>query len=157
NLTPADDHSTPCWGGESVMRTALLLLIASAVPASGCSLMIAQCGKDLGQLSNRDAVHAEFGKPERTGREDGEEDEEFRYHGKVAADWGETNSLGMGWAMSFGLIEFVAFPRELFLIGKHTIGGQDIRFYFDDAGNVTGCSADGRSKLYLPKPLAAEP
>ena len=125
------------------MKLLVLLSVASTLSLlSGCSLMIANCGKDLSVLDDREQVRKEFGKPVASGVEDGKTYEDFRTHWKVV-DFTETACLGMGLAMTFGFGEFLAFPHEVYRALHATIAGQDVRFYYDDSGTVVKCVLNG--------------
>lgn len=54
-----------------------------------------------------------------------------------------SSGLDMALGMTLGLFEFIYFPQELYLLGRRTINGYDIRFTYDEAGNVTNIYLEG--------------
>ena len=127
-----------------------MLVAATCLLSSGCSVFIAQSGTDLKSLVTRDQVHATIGKPAASGFEDGVSFDQYRTRRKFPNDFDAAGD-GMGFAMTVGLSEFIAFPRELYLLSKRTIFGQDLRFEYDESGDVTRASLDG-SWPYIPQP-----
>jgi len=117
-------------------------MTATSLLSSGCSLFIAQSGTDLQSFSTRDQVRARFGTPTANGSQDGVAFDQYRTRRKFA-DEREAASNGMGFAMTFGLSEFIAFPREVYLLAKRTIVGQDLRFDYDESGDVSNASLNG--------------
>jgi hypothetical protein len=126
------------------MRHWPFAILLSLSASSGCSLMIARCGKDLSVLETREEVRKDFGEPVASGVEDGQPYEEFRTRRKIVNEQ-EVYSLNMGLAMTGGLIEFIAFPLEVYEAMKATIAGQNLRFYYDGLGNVRYCQLNGQS------------
>jgi len=125
------------------MRYPQLLCIACPLLISGCSVLIANCGKDLNVLDDRDQVRQEFGEPVATGIEDGKQFEDFRSHWKVADPYWGGPGYAMGMILTAGLYELGGFPYQVYCASRATIVGQDIRFYYDRAGNVSECRVDG--------------
>ncbi len=117
-------------------------MTATCLLSSGCSVLIAQSGTDLQSLVTRDQVRAKLGKPAASGSQDGVNFDQFRTRRKFADEM-EAASDGMGFAMTAGLLEFIAFPREVYLLAKRTIVGQDLRFEYDESGDVSNASLDG--------------
>jgi len=126
------------------MRLLWLLFVASIPLTSGCSVFIAEMGKDLSVLKTRDDVHAAFGDPVAIGTADGKPFEEYHTRRKIS----DYERLGEGycmlWAATFGGIELLCLPHELYLQGRRTVLGQTLRFRFDAHGTVTGATLDGQ-------------
>jgi hypothetical protein len=122
-----------------------LLLSAVLIPAltSGCSLLIASSGKDLSKLTTKEEVHKEFGEPASTGLIEGHPYEDFTTRRKIGDPIGSERA-GMGCAMTFGTIELIAFPFELYRVTRGTVLGQDLRFAYDNSGNVIRVFLDGQ-------------
>jgi uncharacterized protein YceK len=118
------------------------LIVSAAILMSGCSSLIAHSGKDLSKLTTREEVHSEFGDPDKTGAEEGYSREDYCTRRKISEPM-RSNSLGMGFAMTFGTAELVAFPMELCLLCRRTVLGQSLRFAYDDNGQVTRVFLDG--------------
>lgn len=131
------------------MRAVVLVLIATAGLSAGCSLMIARSGKDLDKVTTREQARAELGRLVESGEKDGRAYDLFHYHGKVRVDWAEGTAMGMGWAMmfgmTFGLVELVCLPQEMYKLARGLVIGQDIEVSYDQAGKVTGFQVGGRT------------
>ncbi|MBV9121755.1 MAG: hypothetical protein JO112_00160 [Planctomycetes bacterium] len=132
-----------------MVRNAYLLLMTSTLSFTGCSLLIARSGMDLQTLTTREEVHHKFGPPLATGTIDGHPFEDFHTRRKISepersAGW------SMGLAMTWGLVEFYLFPHEVYLLGRRTFLGQDIRFTYDSAGKVATVFLEGE-KFWFPK------
>jgi len=125
------------------MRATLLVIIGASLLSAGCSLMIANCGKDLSKVTTREQAREELGGLMESGVKDGEEYDVFHYHGKVPMSWGPRTGMGMGWAMTYGMAEFVWLPRELFKAGREVVLGQEIQVRYDQNGKVTGIRVEG--------------
>lgn len=125
------------------MRYALLLLVAPTLLTTGCSIYIAQAGKDVSHLRTRQDAHEEFGAPTAEGVEDGRPFEEFQTRRKVAEKFrGGTHSMALG--MTLFLYEFYLFPRELCFLVKCGLAGQTVRMTYNPDGSVRSYSVDGR-------------
>lgn len=132
------------------MRYALLLLLAPTLLATGCSICIAQAGKDPTDFASRDELHARLGPPIRTTTDpDGTVMEEFRSRQKYE-EVTRSAGMGMGIAMTFGLGELVCFPRELLFEAKRIVFGQVLKYEFRPDGSFS-VSIDGRSTGILRK------
>ena len=107
-------------------------------------MFIAASGKDLSKLTTKEQVHKEFGEPVATDVLKGELCEDFRTHWKIA-DPMASCSGGMAFAMTYGAIELIAFPCQLFLVGRGALMGQDLRFAYDDSGTVTAVYLNGEA------------
>jgi hypothetical protein len=118
------------------MRYKSLSLIVIALLSTGCSALIAKSGDDLSVLTTKELVHAKFGNPSTSGIAEGLSFEAFRTRRHIA-DPVRASSCGMGAIMTCGITELIAFPYELSLLGRNAIVGQEIRFTYDSAGNVT--------------------
>jgi hypothetical protein len=129
------------------------VLVFCAALSNGCSMLIAQSGKDLNICATREEVRAELGEPCASGVEEGKRFEEYRSRWKIseAGSYG-CLTYGMGFAMTFGASELLLFPQALYLLGKRTVLGQTVRVTYDDAGIVTGLYLDGED---LDCPLTA--
>jgi hypothetical protein len=118
------------------MRYTLLLLLASRLLATGCSVFVARSGQELGPLNTQDAVHAEFGPPAAVRIEDGQPVEEFFTRRKYSSTPVGGLMYGMAVAVTFGLVEFAAFPVELVRNAKRLVFGQTVRVTYHDDGSV---------------------
>jgi hypothetical protein len=117
------------------MRYLGLLLIMTCVGSSGCSALIVESGVDLHDLRTREQVHEQFGEPAASRTAEGRVVEEFCTCQKIAEPMRGAH-LGMTVVMTYGLGEFVAFPIELYNLGRHTLLGQHVCFTYDATGNV---------------------
>ena len=133
------------------MRFALLLAATAAPLSVGCTAIIARSGEDLSALKTREQVHDSFGTPVATGTSDGQTYEEYRSRRKIAEPHGPGYAMSL--ALTLGLTELYWFPRELYLLGRHTILGRDICFTYDAAGNVTAVHIDHMHIPWLSNPL----
>lgn len=133
------------------MRYIVLVLL---LLSSGCSCLIARSGKDLRPLKTKQQIHEEFGEPVASGISDGKPYEVFHTRQKISEHL-RASSLGMGFGMSFGLVELVQFPYELYLQGHKTAFGQTIQVNYDSEGNVSRLWLDGWP-LYMPEPPTLE-
>lgn len=125
------------------MRYALLLLIAPALLATGCSICVAKAGKDLSHIKTRQDAHTEFGAPMAEGIDDGKPFEEFRTRSKIAEQFrAGTHSMALG--MTMGLYELYLFPRELYFLAKCGLIGQTVRVTYNPDGSVRTYSIDDR-------------
>jgi hypothetical protein len=122
------------------MRSLGLLLILSLLASNGCSILIARCGKDVGEITTRDKAREEFGEPSATGRSF----DEFNTRRKIY-DPAEYSGTMMAVGMSLGLADLVLFPYEALELGSGTILGRKLRFDYDEAGRIINVSLDGRS------------
>jgi YD repeat-containing protein len=113
-----------------------------ALVSSGCSQLIAYSGQDLTKLTTKQAVRDSLGIPTSTGENDGQVFDEFHLHRKIS-DVPESWICGCTLGYTFGLGEIVMFPRELYLLGRQTIGGRDVRFDYDAVGNLTAITLVG--------------
>jgi hypothetical protein len=126
------------------MRYVGMVLIAFSLLPAGCSALIAGTGFDLGTLETKEQVHAKFGMPAKTGVSEGQSFESFLSRVKFRDDYCCSGCL-MCCGMTLGLSEFLAFPGELGWVGWNTLFGQDVRFTYDQAGQVEAVLVDGRS------------
>jgi hypothetical protein len=117
------------------MRVVLVFATAALLSSAGCSFLLATSGKDLGTLPTREEVREEFGPPVASGVEDGAHYEDFHTRRKIA-DWRDGTGYAMGYAMTLGLVELYALPRQVFITSKRSVLGQDLRFYYDETGKV---------------------
>ena len=145
------------------MRLRCLLFAFFVFLSNGCSVFMARCGRDLAPLATRDQVHQEFGEPVAIGTAtDGQVFEDYLTRRKYA-EVGRSYSDGLGFAMTYGLTEFIAFPLELFRNGKRLLIGQTLRFEYDSAGDITRADLNGdeclirRTQETLDLPPVPEP
>jgi hypothetical protein len=124
------------------MRLDYILPAAFLLLSSGCSLFIAQSGTDLDKVTTREEVHKKFGTPVVT--DEGHTIEDYHTRRKLAESEIECGRQSMGIAMTYGLGECIAFPYELYKLGRNTLLGQDLRFTYDDRGFVTAAYVDGQ-------------
>ncbi|MDB5308065.1 MAG: hypothetical protein JWO38_2267 [Gemmataceae bacterium] len=135
------------------MRPVHLLLLAPILFATGCSWIVVNSGQNLGELKTRAQVHDTFGLPAATGRTKDQPFEEYFTRRKIAEPW-KNIYIVMGDFSTFGLGEFIWFPHQLFLAGRRSVVGQQIRFIYDVVGNVRGIRLDGESVSWGVEPPA---
>jgi hypothetical protein len=135
--------------GPATMRVVRLVLALTAVLPAGCAALVAKTGTDTTRFATREQVRAEFGPPDETGEEKDEPFDQFRTRRKIA-DSHHSASLGMSWAMTFGLADLVEFPRELILVGGRLWDGQDLRFEYDASGRVVRVLLDREEPEFPP-------
>ena len=118
------------------MRIAPLSVAFFALFSPGCTYLIARSGQDLSELKTRDRVHERYGEPVKTGGIGGKPFEEFITHRKVADNQLAVNSVWAG-MFTLGLSELIFVPfTTLDATGKAMLG-QQLRFIFDESGEVT--------------------
>ena len=129
----------PCFAskmptvGDFVVRRAAGLIVVGCLLASGCSCLIAQSGRDIMAMDNRDAVRHKLGSPIASGTEEGRCFDDFRYRGKVREPVA-ASGFYMADAMTWGLVEFIAFQIALHDACCRCFRGQDLRIYYDGTG-----------------------
>jgi YD repeat-containing protein len=97
---------------------------------------------DLGALKTRDQVHEKLGEPVATGTDHDQPFEEFHTRRKLCDQNGSAVCM-MGFGISLGLSELIAFPAELYLWGRNSFVGQRVRFTYDlDGVTVSQSWAD---------------
>jgi YD repeat-containing protein len=124
------------------MRWPFLLFAAVVLLPSGCSVFVAQTGTDLSQFHTRDQVRQEFGTPDSEG-DPAEPCDVFVTHRKIASSDLSHQDEAPAYFLTFGFYELYAFPRELYYTTKRSTAGQELRFAYDGAGNVTRITRDG--------------
>jgi hypothetical protein len=115
---------------------------------TGCSTLIADSGKNLGELKTREQVHTYFGEPAKTGTADGKDYEVYYTHRKIAEGQLERWSKGMGIAMTLGMLELYYFPEELVYLAKHTLAGQEMTFVYNDTGRTISIMRNYNEQMY---------
>jgi hypothetical protein len=125
------------------MRYSYGPLIAVILLQSGCSSMIAVSGVDLAALKTQEEVRAKFGDPIDNGIGKDESFDTFRSRSKYRDPMGVSSDL-MAFGMTLGLSELVMVPAELYKLARATLFGQDVRFTYNAAGQVTEVSVDGK-------------
>jgi hypothetical protein len=133
---------------RALFATVLGALAALALFNSGCSSVVAYTGQDLSPLVTRAHVHQEFGEPTDSGETDGAFYEEFQTRRKIREEE-RSVGLNMGSSMTFGLIEFVSLPAELYRDGERILRSETLRFEYDQSGNVMKVYLNG---MYLLSP-----
>jgi hypothetical protein len=135
------------------MRPLPLLLVPSLLFTSGCAGLIAQSGTDLASLNTREEFHAALGQPVTSGVADGVFFEEYHTRRKIAEPWA-CCGYGEGYAMmlvaTFGAIDLLCVPCELYQIGRNTVLGQTIRVTYGPTGAAWELSIDGEQALVWP-------
>jgi hypothetical protein len=132
------------------VRAAVFLLVTFAPLCGGCSILIARAGKDATQLTNKEQVRNDLGEPTKSGIEQGWQYDEYHTHRKFAEPClADLHSMSLGY--SFGLGEFILFPAEIFALTGNLLFGRDIRFYYDERGNVVHNTLE-IGKLLVPAP-----
>ncbi len=124
------------------MRAASVLLTGAVLATTGCSLLVVNSGKNLGDLKTREQAHEVFGPPIAAGESDGQPYEEFASRRKVAEPW-QNEYLLIGYMATAGLGELIWFPKVLYREGRRVIVGQQIRVTYDASGAVAGVRIDG--------------
>ena len=122
-------------------RLVLFLIGLSVFSSGGCSIMIAGSGVDPCTLKTKEEVHKQFGKPRSSGEICGIHFENYRTRQKLTHALRQ-HCAAFGFVMTYGLVEFYAFPHELYLLGRNTLFGQDLRFKYDSDGKVIGLVID---------------
>ena len=137
------------------MRLFLILLAGLALLSGGCSVYMARSGQDLRPLATRDQVQHEFGLPAETGTTtDGQAYEDYRTRRKIS-EVARSSSMGMGVVMTYGLLEILYFPTELYNYGRRFCVGQTVRFEYDPTGKVCGAKLNDHS-LWLTRLQSAK-
>lgn len=116
------------------MRYALLLLLAPALLATGCSMMLAEAGTRYSEFDTREKAHKLFGKPINSGSIEGHQFEEFFTRRKFS-DGGGLEDLAR-FICTLGLNELYLFPTELFRVTRSTVLGQTIRITYEEDGCI---------------------
>jgi hypothetical protein len=124
------------------MRHSSFAVFVIAFLLPGCSAFVAATGTDVNALETREAVHAKLGQPLRATTSEEGVTEEFHSRRKFS----DPTSFGacmMGFGMTMGLSEFVAFPWQLYCLGREVVVGHDLQFTYDASGKVTNALLDG--------------
>jgi hypothetical protein len=144
------------------MRAAILLWVGITLSATGCSYHIAASGKDLGTVTTREQIHAEFGPPVAGGVTEGKPYEDFRTHRKIADDFLSIQGARLASGYTLGLAEVVLWPAVCLDTARQVVFGQDLRFVYDEKGDVTAAVRNGeyivgnpRLSRRIPSPQAA--
>jgi hypothetical protein len=124
------------------MRFGYLILAVLFAQSCGCSFLIMRSGEDVSKLENQSQVRKRFGTPDVSGENEGVRFDIYHTRRKIDEQFRAMCS-GEGWAMSFGTLEFVAFPVELYMLCRRTLLGQELQFSYGPSGNVTGISLNG--------------
>jgi hypothetical protein len=119
-----------------------LPLLALLMQLSGCSVFIAESGKDLRSVTTREQVQEEFGTPTESGEEIDGPFETYHTRRKISESL-RGHCLDMGLTMTLGLGELFALPKELCVLARKTILGQDVKFHYDSSGRVSRIYLDG--------------
>ncbi|HKB04997.1 MAG TPA: hypothetical protein VKD90_22430 [Gemmataceae bacterium] len=125
------------------MRAVCLALAVVTVSSTGCAALIAGSGQDLAALKDRTEVHGAYGPPEVAGDADGQAFEEYLTRRKIADPSARGPGMAMVYGATYGLIDLIAVPYELYQVGRRTIQGQRLRFTYDADGQVTAIQFDG--------------
>lgn len=115
------------------MRYALLLL-APALLATGCSLILSDIGPSFSEFDTREKAHKEFGQPVTMGYENGKPFEVFHTRRKFK-DGAGLEDLAKFYC-TFGLNEVYLFPVALFRLTRTAVVGQTLRLTYDEEGSV---------------------
>jgi hypothetical protein len=131
------------------MRRAILLLFVSTPLMSGCAALIAQSGQHLSQIASRNELQATLGTPVAMGVVDGQPYEEFRTR-KVIADelFSDGDGYFIAFAVTFGTIDLIEVPHQLFLLTKRSVLGQTIRVTYDKKDKISHITRDDQDIGY---------
>ena len=77
--------------------------------------------------------------------------EEFTTRRKIAEPY-KNIYLAIGYAITLGLGELIWFPHQLYVAGRRSIVGQQLRFTYDSEGHVTGIRHDGDAVIGVGPP-----
>ena len=132
------------------MWSRCLAFAAFTVPSCGCSILIAESGKDLSPLQTREQVRAEFGTPDTFGENADGPYECFQTRRKVAENF-RGMSINMGLAFTYGLGEALFFPAEVFRLASTIAVGRELRFEYDENGRIKKVLLDGDDTVDLPR------
>jgi len=131
------------------MRYGGLLLCIVTVFHSGCASELAGAGKDLGALTSLEEMRdglAEYGA---SGVAEGKRYEEFRTRKVIAQNQDGHEGYIIAWASTFGTIDLIAVPYQVYLIGKRSVVGQTVRVTYDEDGSIGEVERDGVSVLSM--------
>jgi hypothetical protein len=128
------------------------VLCAALLLPCGCSSLIARSGLDLSEVHGKDQVHELFGEPVASGTIDGQPYEDYLTRRKISEDTRATAQEMAIIMVGFGALEFVALPREIYLLGERGLLGQQLRFTYEANGEVSAVYLDGEA-LDIWKPL----
>ena len=130
------------------MRYARFIAIACTLPHCGCAAIVASRGVDFDREMTRAGVREELGTPVTSGNSDGQLFDVFRTRRKLSNVFRSSVILHCDVATG-GLYEMTAFPHELYILGKQTAFGQDVRVTYGADEKVT--------KIDRPQPGFFEP
>ncbi|MDB2687096.1 hypothetical protein N9Y42_07770 [Mariniblastus sp.] len=106
------------------------------LPFAGCSAMIAQSGFDLQSLTTKTDVLLNFGMPIEADSIESSQREAFVTRRKISDPIG-SSSNGLGFAMSFGLLEPLGLAKETREIIRNSLFGDRLEFEYDSEGFIT--------------------
>ena len=115
--------------------------MVASLASTGCAAVLAASGKDLRDLKTREDVHATFGNPVATGEMEGLQYEEFVTRKKIS-DSSLAGPGAMAYVITVGLYDLIGFPYQLYVVGRHTLLGQVLRFSYSADGKVVGVYDD---------------
>jgi hypothetical protein len=104
-------------------------------------------GTDVSKVENQSQVRERFGTPDSSSEDERGGIDVYRTRRKIDEEFRATTS-GELWAMMFGTLEFLAFPEELYRLGRGTLLGQELRFSYDSSGKVTDIDLDGEPVVF---------
>lgn len=118
---------------------------------------MAQRGENLGKLATREEVHQSFHQPTAILTHGSDIVEEYHTRRKIAEPM-RGAGLGMGFAMTCGLTEFIAFPCECYRFSRRVLLGQSLAFTYDASGNIKSMTLDNEPLGYMleSRPIVAE-
>jgi hypothetical protein len=134
------------------VRLLHVLLIPCVLPAAGCTAVLVAGGKDVSELATRDDVRREFGMPLAADQAGDESHDDYHSRRKIAKgrDWEQ--AYLMVTALSLGISEVFVFPVEISRTCSWLLFGQDIRFTYDQSGNVMKVEVDGYPVVHRTQP-----
>jgi YD repeat-containing protein len=126
------------------------LFLATSVFTCGCAEIIAEAGTNLTGLQTKTDVHAELGKPIGGGSgPNGGSFEEYQTR-RVISDHTRGGEVYVSlWGSTWGAVDLIYVPLELWLLGRKAVLGQNIRVTYDAADAVTEILLNGE-RLYPP-------
>lgn len=132
------------------MRVPCLLLTASIISATGCTMLVVNSGTNLAELQTREQVEKVFRQPAIAGQTDGQHFVEYTTHRKIAEPK-KNIYLCTGAVATWGFTELLFFPSESYRAARRSVVGQRVRFTYDAEGRVTAIDFDDNAVRLPPR------